>query len=337
MKPEIFADEHGCFLIKAGFVCGNSKIDFIRFCLCSSAKISGFKFSLAVFLLLFSTVFAAAQTQPTSVFGTEAAARYWVQPDIIYATANNTPLKLDVWYPNESKTPTPTLVYIHGGGWIFGSKESQVLQFLPFLEKGWRVVNVEYRMAGNSPAPAAVEDARCALRWVFRNAQQYNFDASKIVVSGHSAGGHLALMMGMLPDGTGLDNNCYGDEKLNVAAIINWYGITDVNDLIQGKNLKNYAVMWTGSQPRVAEIAKRVSPLAYVRQNLPPILTIHGDQDDVVPYSQAMQLKTALDKAKVKNELYTVKNGGHGGFTQADYVAAYNEIWKFLKENKITQ
>jgi acetyl esterase/lipase len=296
------------------------------------------------FILIFlsSVILAAAQDQPTSVFGTEGGARYWVQPDLVYGTANNTALKLDVWYPNESKTPTPTLVYIHGGGWIFGTKETSVLQFLPFLEKGWRVVNVEYRMASNSLAPAAVEDTRCALRWVYRNAKMWNFDTSKIVLTGHSAGGHLSLITGMLPDGTGLDNNCYGDEKygdvkMNVAAIINWFGITDVNDVIQGKNLKNYAVMWMGSQPNAAEIAKRVSPLTYVREGLPPILTIHGDKDDVVPYTQAVRLHEALDKVKVKNELLTIKDGGHGQFKQADYVNAYNEIWKFLKDNKITQ
>lgn len=291
----------------------------------------------SILILLFCATVFNAQNQPTTPFAAESGARYWVQPDIIYGSANNTPLKLDVWYQHDINTPQPTLVYIHGGGWIFGTKETSVLQFLPFLEKGWRVVNVEYRMASNSLAPAAVEDTRCALRWIFRNAKQWNFDASKIVLTGHSAGGHLSLITGMLPDGTGLDNSCYGDEKLNVAAIINWYGISDVNDLIQSKNLKNYAVMWMGSQTNSAEIAKRVSPLTYVRAGLPPILTIHGDSDDVVPYSQATRLKEALDKANVKNELYTVKGGGHGGFSQADYIKAYDEIWKFLKENKIIQ
>lgn len=293
-----------------------------------------------ILLFLISLSFALAinaQNQPTTPFAAEAGAKYWVQPDIVYGSANNTPLKLDVWYQHEINTPQPTLVYIHGGGWVFGTKETSVLQFLPFLEKGWRIVNVEYRMASNSLAPAAVEDTRCALRWVIRNAKQWNFDTSKIVLTGHSAGGHLSLITGMLPDGTGLDNNCYGDEKLKVAAIINWYGITEVNDIIQGANLKNYAVMWMGSQTSAAEIAKRVSPLTYVRAGLPPILTIHGDRDDVVPYSQATRLKDALDRAKVTNKLIIVKGGGHGGFTQADYSMAYDEIWKFLRENKITQ
>ena len=288
-----------------------------------------------LFLLLFSVNFARAQKTTDSLL--QIADRYWMQPDVVYGSANNTPLKLDIWYPRDNPNPTPTLVYIHGGGWIFGSKEGSVYQFLPFLEKGWRVVNVEYRMAGNSLAPGAVEDTRCALRWIVRNAKQWNFDASKIVLTGHSAGGHLSLITAMLPDKTPFDNRCYADEKINVAAVINWYGIADVNDLIQGANTKNYAVMWMGSQPNAAEIAKSVSPLSYVRAGLPPILTIHGDKDDVVPYSHATRLKDALDKAKVTNKLITVKNGGHGMFEHAEYVRSFDEIWKFLQENKITQ
>jgi acetyl esterase/lipase len=294
------------------------------------------KMFLALLIALCLVCAASGQNRPTSGFAAESAARYWVQPDIVYGAASGTQLKLDVWYRHEVKTPQPTLVYIHGGGWIFGAKETSVLQFLPFLEKGWRVVNVEYRMASTALAPAAVEDTRCALRWVFRNAAQWNFDTSKIVLTGHSAGGHLALMTGMLPAGTPLDNNCYGDEKLKVAAIVNWYGITDVDDIRQGKNLKNYGVMWLGSQADAPEIARRVSPLTYVRGDAPPVLTIHGDRDDVVPYSHATRLREALDRAGVKNSLHTVKGGGHGGFTEAEYLKSYEEIWKFLRENKIT-
>jgi acetyl esterase/lipase len=283
--------------------------------------------------ILFLSIFSvSAQTSPNLL---QIADRYWMQPDVVYGAANNTQLKLDIWYPHDNPNPTPTLVYIHGGGWIFGSKEGAVYQFLPYLEKGWRVVNVEYRMASNSLAPGAVEDTRCALKWIFRNAKQYNFDTSKIVLTGHSAGGHLSLITGMLPK-TDLDNRCYGDEEMKVAAIINWYGITDVNDVIQGKNLKNYAVMWMGSLENKTEIAKNVSPLSYVREGLPPILTIHGDKDDVVPYTHATRLHEALDKAKVTNKLVTIKNGGHGMFPQEDYKMAFEEIWKFLKENKVT-
>lgn len=298
-------------------------------------------FSIIAFFVVLSAV-ANADAQATSPALLQISDRYWMQPDVVYGSANNTPLKLDIWYPRDNQNPTTTVVYIHGGGWVFGSKEGSVYQFLPYLERGWRVVNVEYRMASNSLAPAAVEDTRCALRWIYRNAAQYKFDTSKIILTGHSAGGHLSLISGMLPEKTPLDNRCYADPKfgdvpMKPAAIVNWYGISDVNDLIQGPNVKNYAMMWIGAMPNAAEVAKSVSPLTYVRAGLPPILTFHGDQDPVVPYSQATRLHEALNKAGDVNKLITIKGGGHGGFSQADYANAYDAIWKFLKDNKVME
>lgn len=282
---------------------------------------------------------AVGQTTPSLL---QIADRYWMQPDVAYNKAGGVVTKLDVWYPRDNDKPTPTLVYIHGGGWIFGSKEGAVYQFLPYLEKGWRVVNVEYRMVSDAYAPGAVEDTRCALRWIYRNAAQYKFDTSKIVLTGHSAGGHLSLITGMLPYKSPLDNRCYADEKygegpMKVAAIVNWYGISDVNDLIAGPDLKNYAVMWMGSQRDADAIAKSVSPLTYVSKDNPPVISIHGDKDSVVPYSQSVRLHDALTKAGVKNKLVTVKDGDHGMFKQTDYEQAFVEIWKFLSENNVSQ
>ena len=174
---------------------------------------------------------------------------------------------------------------------------------------GWAVVNVEYRLGQVARAPAAVEDCLCALRWVIANAEQYGFDVERIVVTGNSAGGHLALTTGMVPASAGLDRQCPGDEELRVAAIINWYGITDVGDLLAGPNMKAYAVEWMGSRLDRQDIAARVSPLSYVRPGVPPVLTIHGDADPTVPYAHAVQLRTALDEAGVPNHLHTVPGG----------------------------
>jgi acetyl esterase/lipase len=294
---------------------------------------------LIVLIATAASAFAQHKTTPSLL---EIGDRYWMQPDVVYGSANNTPLKLDIWYPRDNPNPTPTVVYIHGGGWIFGSKEGAVYQLLPYLERGWRVVNVEYRMAGNSLAPGSVEDTRCALRWIYRNAAQWKFDTSKIILTGHSAGGHLSLITGMLPDGTALDNRCYADTKYGdvptkVAAIVNWYGISDVNDLIKGPNVKNYAVMWMGSLPNAEEVAKSVSPLTYVRAGLPPVVTIHGDKDDVVPYTHATRLHDALKKDKNTERLVTIEGGGHGMFTKEQYTKGFDEIWKFLKDIKFDQ
>jgi acetyl esterase/lipase len=203
---------------------------------------------------------------------------------------------------------------------------------MPYLERGWAVVNVQYRLADVSPAPAAVEDCLCALRWIIQNADDYRIDTDRLVVSGNSAGGHLALTTGMVPARSGLDRQCPGGEELRVAAIVNWYGITDVRDLLDGENMKSYAVQWLGGQTDRMDIAARVSPLTYVSAGLPPIISIHGDADPVVPYSHAVRLHESLDRASVPNELVTVPGGGHGGFSDAEMKRIYASIFEFLKE-----
>jgi acetyl esterase/lipase len=273
---------------------------------------------------------AGTSTSVISVFAAKTQVGYRTFPNLTYVTANNYDAKLDMYQARDASTPQPTVIYIHGGGWTGGSKEASILSLLPYFEMGWNVVNVEYRLARVSLAPAAVEDCMCALRWVIHNAKQYNVDINRIVVTGNSAGGHLALTTGMIPAEAGLDRECPGPEALKVAAIVNWYGITDVADLLDGDNMKTYAVTWLGSMPNRVEIAKRVSPLTYVRPGLPPILTIQGDADPTVPYSHSLRLQAALEKAGVPNKLVTVPGGLHGNFKPEEYPRLYGEIRDFL-------
>ncbi len=292
--------------------------------------------SLCFFICCCSFVFGQ---QPRSGHWTETASfDYGISADITYGVFNNVPVHLDVWRNLKATGPVPTLLYVHGGGWVFGDKNGAVNLFLPYIEHGWNVVNVEYRMAGVSPAPAAVEDVRCALRWVYRNTAEYHFDTNRIVATGHSAGGHLALMAGMLPTGTDLDSQCPAgadEPPLKLAAIVNWFGISDVNDILDGPDRQTYAVAWLGAQPGKAELAKHVSPLTYVRPGLPPIITVHGDHDLTVPYSQAVRLREALTQAGVPNELVTIPNGGHGSFSGDQTSAAFSKIWAFLAAHNL--
>jgi len=292
-------------------------------------------------LLVIATVLISAgfsQSPEGAARVSDVSNRYRTIPNVTYLTANNWDAKLDVYVPRAAAaTPNPTLIYIHGGGWVGGAKETSMLAFLPYLETGWSVVNVEYRLARVSLAPAAVEDCRCALRWVIRNAKQYNFDTNKIVVTGHSAGGHLALTTGILPASAGLDRQCPGNEELKAAAIVNWFGITDVVDLLDGANKQDYAVAWLGSMTNREEISRRTSPLTYVRAGLPPIITIHGDADPTVPYSHAVRLQAALNKAGVPNELVTIPGGKHGGFDHAQTLRAYSAIRDFLAKHSLGQ
>lgn len=301
-----------------------------------------FRMRLLPALLLFFVVFApgprvSAQVQlpEPAAWAAAVTGDYRVMHGITYLTANNVELKLDVWQNMEAKEPNATLIYFHGGGWVVGSKDAAVPQLVPWLEMGWNVVNVQYRLARVSLAPAAVEDCRCALRWVIRNAKQYNIDVSRMVLTGHSAGGHLSLTTGILPASAGLERQCPGTDELKVAAIVNWFGITDVVDILDGPNMQTYAVTWLGSQNNREEIARRVSPLTYVRPGLPPILTIHGDADPIVPYSHAVRMHRELDKLGVPNQFLTIPGGKHGGFTRDERLKIYATIRAFLARHNL--
>ena len=299
-------------------------------------------------VLMFFTLAATswAQLSETERWVAQVGNAYEVEPNVTYLVANNYEAKLDVYYRPGAKSPVPVVMTIHGGGWIEGTKENSILGALPYLQMGFAVVNVEYRLARVSPAPAAVEDCLCALHWVGRNAQKYHFDLNKVIVTGESAGGHLALTTAMIPFSAGFENECASDDDIGnkrhkgqwtdsrprVAAVINWYGITDVADMLQGPNIRSYAVSWLGSVPNREDLARRLSPLTYVRAGQPPVLTIHGDADRVVPYSHAVRLHDVLNKAGVRNRLLTIPGGDHGDFPPEQQIRAYEAIHQFLAE-----
>src|SRR6266508_2325034 len=256
-------------------------------------------------------------------------------PNQVYLKANGWEGKLDL-YAQRSQTPAPVLIWIHGGGWVQGLKETAQLRLLPFIAMGYSVVNVEYRLANVSLAPAAIEDCRCALRWVVAHAKDYNIDADRLVVAGASAGGHLALTTGMVPASAGFDRACQVPGEPRVAAIINFFGIADVADLLDGPNKKPfpenwpYTVQWLGNQPNRADVAKAASPLTYVRAGVPPTISIHGDADPLVPYAHSVRLQEALQKAGVAHEFVTIPGGGHGNFPPDQWQRAYTAIQAFL-------
>lgn len=276
------------------------------------------------------------QLSSTAAWATHAANEYQMYPNVTYLTMGDTQLKMDIYRRRTATTPQPTLIYMHGGFWVAGNKEGAILNLLPWMEMGWNVINVEYRLGPSTLAPGALEDCFCALRYAASQAMMYNIDVNRIVVTGESAGGHLALALGILPESEGFDRECAAATPMpKVAAVINWFGVADVPDVIDGPHRAAAAVRWFGSLPNRMEIAKRVSPMTYVRAGMPPILTIHGDADTTVPYSQAVTLHAALAKVNTPNQLLTIPGGKHGGFTPAERDRIYLTIREFLGKNGI--
>jgi acetyl esterase/lipase len=237
---------------------------------------------------------------------------------------------LDILQPKEpSKEKRPGVILIHGGGWVNGTKEQRVeYAALKYVAHGFVVANVEYRLAKAATAPAAVNDVLKAAQWFHKNAGKYHVDTNRIVVTGDSAGGHLALMVAMTPRSARLG------PPAKIAAVVNFYGITDVADQLEGPHMQKYAITWLPEQEGRRELAKRVSPITYVRKDLPPILTLHGDVDKTVPYEQGADLTRELKKAGADARLITVSGAGHG-FPQATLDEQFEHIFAFLKEKGV--
>jgi acetyl esterase/lipase len=276
------------------------------------------------------TLFLLTAVCPAQSFEPVAALPDWVSVEANVPYDQYKETVLDVMQPKAAATgKRPGMLVIHGGGWVGGTKEQVVENFcLPYVEKGFVVANVEYRLAKVAAAPTAVMDVLRAADWFHRNAGRYNVDRKRIAVIGNSAGGHLALMVGMTAKSAKLGPTG------KVAAVVNIYGITDVADQLGGPNMRQYAVTWVPDEPGRLELARRVSPMTYVRKDLPPILTVHGDADETVPYEHGTNLTRALRQVGADAEMISVPQGKHG-FSKEQWAGVLPQIFSFLQRHGI--
>jgi acetyl esterase/lipase len=287
-------------------------------------------------LTLMMGIGAMAQTDtakvdsPKVVKPVNMPAGFTSQINVIYTEANGWKGRADLYLPPNNGKPTPIIINIHGGGWNHGDKEGQG-GFLLYFKQGWAVANMEYRLMQQGKAPAAVQDTRCMLIYLIKNAKALNIDVNKIIISGTSAGAHLALMGGLLANNHQYDTNCPGVTDVHVAAIISKYAICDVwdwgNGVIKSKSVAN----WLGAN-NTPDFAKAMSPMTYVNKNSPPTFVAHGNADTTVPYQQSVDLHKKLLEMGVKTEFITVEGGGHGKWTKEQNADVDKAVLKFLKE-----
>lgn len=275
---------------------------------------------------------AAAPPPSVGADGRDPLAGITIERDVEYTRHATGPLRLDVHRPSGFATPRPVLLFFHGGGWVMGDKRDALPDayatpsypdrhwpsMSPYLRRGMALVSVQYRLAKDAPAPAAVEDCRRVLDWLATDGARYGLDAARVVTIGASAGGHLALM-------TAFDSGPH-----RVLGAIDLYGITDVPALLAPPEPRPWALEWIGTAPDAAARARRVSPLTLVRPGLPPVLIVHSDADTVVPYAQATRLAQALAAAGVRVELVTFPGAWHGFFTPAELARLEQVVTAFL-------
>lgn len=242
-----------------------------------------------------------------------------IERDVKYGAAGERALLLDVVRPRETpKEPMPVVVFVHGGGWAGGDRKQGVPLLVPLAEEGYFCVSVGYRLTGEAIWPAQIHDCKAAVRWLRANAKKYHLNPDKIGAWGGSAGGHLAAMLGTSGGVKELEGSSGSPgQSSRVACVLNWFGPTDLVAAWKDPTVAGWVKalldkLAGGPAAEKLEVLRAASPVTYVTKDDPPILTMHGTKDAIVPIAQARILDEAMKKAGADSTLVVVEGGGHG-------------------------
>lgn len=231
--------------------------------------------------------------------------------NIEYKRVGDISLQLDIYLPKWINEPVPLLVFIHGGGWRTGKRQDYLPYLVAFAKKGYVTATVSYRLVKVAPFPAAVQDVKCAVKWLKQHAGDYSFDPDKVVVLGGSAGGHLSMMVGYSADEPALESECDSlQTDSRVSGVVNLYGPADLTtDYAKGR----YEVLdfINATYEEAHDAYHLASPLFHISPDDPPTLIFHGTIDELVPVSQSDSLAAALKRAGVPVEYHRLNGWPH--------------------------
>ncbi|MBK5295459.1 MAG: alpha/beta hydrolase [Acidobacteriia bacterium] len=227
-----------------------------------------------------------------------------LKSDIEFARPGGMPLTLDAWVP-DGKGPFPTVIVVHGGGWVNGNKQTYVTPlFDPLSKAGFTWFTINYRLAPGHHFPAQAEDTFTAIEWVKKHAKEYKADPKRIALMGESAGGQIVAYVG-----------ARGRGSTSVAAVVDFYGPHDLLGRARERGPTDPTLKLVGGIALDAETEKRLaeaSPINYVHKGMPPFLFIHGTKDAAVPYNQSPMMCDKMKSVGVACEVYTVEDAPHG-------------------------
>jgi acetyl esterase/lipase len=264
--------------------------------------------------------------------------RWAVIRDIEYARAGEQGLKLDLHVPSGKLRP-PLIVWVHGGAWRSGSKNSMPLGKL--VEDGYAVASVDYRLSTQAKFPAQIHDLKAAIRFLRGHDRQWSVPSKRIVIAGDSAGAHLAALVGVSNGNAELEGDVGNDraESSDVQGIISFYGAANLTTILNQSTPHGLKVrvpaleLLLGGQPDdLPTLARLASPVFHVDRGDPPLLLVHGDQDPQMPINQSHELCGAYKKVNAPVQFEVVNGAAHGGaaFYDAERIAV---VKKFLRHN----
>ena len=274
--------------------------------------------ALAAVLLL------AAQRNPS--------AEIEVHRDLVYATAADANLMLDLALPKAAKGTLPVVVFLHGEGWRAGTRQ-QMNHFIEGMARlGYVGVTPDYRLVPGARFPAQVEDCKAAIRWLRAHAADYGVRPDRIGVVGFSAGGHLAAMLGLTGKLDGLEGaGGNAEQSSEVQAVVSFFGPTDFSTRDWPADLEREVIVpfLGGSWADRPDVYRKASPISYVSARAPPFLFLHGSDDKLVPVDQSTRLAAQLDRLGVSARVIAFEGEGHG-FSDAVNQKAMQRMLDFL-------
>jgi len=238
--------------------------------------------------------------------------------DLIYGTVGARALMLDLYLPEGIENP-PLIVWVHGGAWREGSKDGPPTEF---VEEGYAMASLDFRLSGEAPFPAQIHDIKAAIRFLRAEAPSLGYRADRIAIMGASSGGHLVELVGVTNGVASLEGEI-GDhpgESSDVQAVVSYYGASNLTTILSqstphGLSVREPALrLFIGGLPdEVPETAEMASPVFHVDASDPPLLLLHGDQDPQMPINQSHELEGRYERLGLDVSFDVVHDAAHGG------------------------
>ena len=244
------------------------------------------------------------------------------QLDVEYGKGGAKPLLLDLYKPKHVPKPTPGLLFVHGGSWSGGNRKVYGYYCQHFADEGYVAATIEYRLSGEAPFPAAIQDVKCAIRWMRANAAKLGVDPNKIALVGGSAGGHLVLLAAYANTDDAELEGTGGNAGVSsrVQAVVDLYGPVQLSAAARRGAVFKFMGGKTTAEAR--ELYAKASPFNHLTKGrLPTTLILHGTVDELVPISQSDMLAAKLEEFGVPF-LYDRQEGWHHGMDAVEVVNA---------------
>jgi acetyl esterase/lipase len=239
--------------------------------------------------------------------------------DVVYGRARGIDLTLDVYRHRDHPTGCPVLFQIHGGGWIGGRKDDQALPLMYQLaDHGWVCVSANYRLSPHATFPEHLVDVKRALAWTREHIADYGGDPAFVVVTGGSAGGHLASLVALTQNDASFQPG-FESADTSVRGCVPFYGVYDFLDRSgawQHSGLRSILErhVMKGAPDEIPERWEEASPISHVHEDAPPFFVIHGDADSLVPVGDARAFVKALREKSREPVAYAELPGAQHAF-----------------------